>query len=655
MLHFLGFVMWVIGGVMLIPSALAPVFGESHLIPVFVIPALVAIGLGYYMRRKTSPRELSLGEAMVTATAAWIIFAVFSSAPYVAGMGMPIEDAYFESMSGLTATGLTMIPQDPVANHLVISEVGISADNVSYIELYNPTESAVDLSSSLVWIATENRVKLENIVWYTSTIHSHGYFLLAASESVCGVQADALFTTSLSSVGAVAISTTSASFEHATDRVAWGGSTADDFAEGSSSPHVLSPGDSLERRISKQLSEKATLKYEWGNAYDTDMNSDDFVFHSGVCDPENSGVQKNPILNIERSPRTILFWRSLTEWVGGLGIIVLFLAALVGFGKAARKMYVAEARTQFVEPNVTQTARSLWGIYIILTLIGATLLYLTSLPNASLFESVNHAMTGIATGGFSVRNDSFAGYAWPVLTVAILIMIAGATSFAVHRMIFRGAWREFFKNVEVKFMLALIAVCSALLILSVGITDSFFQTTSALTGTGFSTANLAHWGDGQKGVLILLMVIGGGYGSTSSALKLIRVLILAKAIHWMIKKSFLPDRAVVHMKLGGRIYSEHEMMEAAIYAFLYLLVMIGGAVVLMSFGHSAIDSLFESASAQGNVGLSVGITSPFMPLAGKITMIIQMLVGRLEIIPVIALLSYLIVELPRNVRRASQV
>ena len=134
---------------MLIPSALAPVFGESHLIPVFVIPALVAIGLGYYMRRKTSPRELSLGEAMVTATAAWIIFAVFSSAPYVAGMGMPIEDAYFESMSGLTATGLTMIPQDPVANHLVISEVGISADNVSYIELYNPTESAVDLSSSL--------------------------------------------------------------------------------------------------------------------------------------------------------------------------------------------------------------------------------------------------------------------------------------------------------------------------------------------------------------------------------------------------------------------------------------------------------------------------------------------------------------------------
>jgi trk system potassium uptake protein TrkH len=654
MLHFLGLVMLIIGGVMLIPAAIAPILGEAILMPVFIIPALIALSIGYYIRKTAKPRELSLGEAMVTATLSWIIFAGFASVPFIGGIAMPIEDAYFESMSGLTATGLTMIPQDPVATHLVISEVGISSDNVSYIELYNPTAASIEASELYIWIAYPGEEPvLKSVELYTSFIRSHGYFLIASSRSVNGIGADAVSVFSWSPAGAVAVGLEHP--DHIIDRLAWGGELVENFAEGRSVPHSLLVGASIERQVSAALLPDQLLASEWGNAYDTDTNSSDFVFHQNLIDPENSSFSKPPLLNIERTPKTILFWRSLTEWVGGLGIIVLFLTALVGFGKAARKMYVAEARTQFVEPNVTQTARSLWGIYITLTLVGAALLYIAALPNASVFESINHAMTGIATGGFSVRNDSFASYEWPVLGVTVVIMIAGATSFAVHRLVFRGLWREFYRNVEVKFMLVLIVLFSLILAFSVDVADSIFQTTSALTGTGFSTSDLKHWGDGQKGALILLMVIGGGYGSTSSALKLIRVLILAKAIHWMIKKSFLPERAVVPMKLGGRIYTEHEMMEAAIYAFLYLLVMIGGAVVLMSLGYPAIDSLFESASAQGNVGLSVGIASPFLPIAGKITMILQMLIGRLEIIPVIALFGYLVSEVPRSVRRASLV
>jgi trk system potassium uptake protein TrkH len=233
-----------------------------------------------------------------------------------------------------------------------------------------------------------------------------------------------------------------------------------------------------------------------------------------------------------------------------------------------------------------------------------------------------------------------------------MVMLAGATSFAVHRRVMAGHWRELFRNVEVQLMMALIALATLALVWSVGVRDALFQSVSALTGTGFSTANLSGWGDLQKGILIILMVVGGGYGSTSSAIKLIRIAIIARAIHWSIKRSFLPERAIVPMKLAGRIYTHDEVMETAIYALIYVFVLMGGAVVLMALGYPAIDSLFESASAQGNVGLSVGITCASMPVVGKIVLILQMLVGRLEILPVVALVSYLISMIPRPRPRA---
>jgi len=647
MIHFLGLVLWMIGAVMVLPALLAPIFHEANLIPSFVIPAVIAIVVGYYIRKRTKPAELTLGKAMVMTTVAWIVFSAFSSVPYVLANGMSVEDAYFESMSGLTATGLTMIPMDPVADHLVISEVGILSGGTSYIEIYNPTDQPINLEIGglKLWIIenSENQAP-ENIQWNNTTIQTHGYFLFASSSTVNGTAADATYGTALPASGAISI-TWGSDFFSSIDRVAWGGN--ENLGENGNIDSQLLTGYTFVRKISASLSVEDSTNSPWGNAYDTNSNAADFFVYQNYSDPDSSGVTKTPLKNIEKTSKTILFWRSLTEWVGGLGVIVLFLAALVGFGKAARKMYVAEARGQYIEPNVTRTARSLWTIYLTLTIIGIVLLYVTALPNASLFEATNHAMTGIATGGFSVRNDSFAGYGNAVLIAAIFIMLAGAISFAVHKRVFEGNWRVLVKNIEVKFMIALIVVTSLFLILSVGIADSFFQTSSAVTGTGFSSSNIAAWGDGQKGVLIVLMVIGGGYGSTSSALKLIRVLILGKAIYWMIKKSFLPERAVVPMKLGGRIYSEHEMMEAAIYSFIYLLVMLGGAVILMSLGNSAVNSIFESASAQGNVGLSVGITSTFMPIAGKITLIIQMLVGRLEIIPAIAFIAYLVAKVPR--------
>ncbi len=465
MLHFLGFILLVLGAVMLAPTPVALLANEADLLPYFMVPAAIAIALGFFLRQRFQPVEITLGKAMVLVAFAWIVFATFGSIPYILGNNMAVEDAYFESMSGFTATGLTVIS------------------------------------------------------------------------------------------------------------------------------------------------------------------------------------------NVEGVAPTILFWRSLTEWVGGMGVVVLFLAALIGAGRAARKMYIAEARVERIEPSIRETARTLWKIYALFTLLGVVGLYFAGTP--TLFEAVNHSMTGIATGGFTVRNASFAEYSYPVLAIAILIMLAGAISFAVHRrVVMAGHWRELFQNIEVQLMLVLVALATLLLIWSVDLHDALFQSSSALTGTGFSTADLSKWGDPQKGLLTILMVIGGGYGSTSSAIKLIRTVIIVKAVHWMIKRSFLPQRAVVPMKISGRIYSDQDMMETAIYAFIYIIVLISGAVVLMVVGpYSAMNSVFESASAQGNVGLSVGITSAAMPIAGKISMTIQMLVGRLEIIPVIALISYLISKVPRPRRK----
>jgi len=463
-LHFLGFILLVLGAVMLAPTPVAFLADEVSLLPYFIAPAAISIALGFFLRQRFRPAEITLGKAMVLVTFAWIVLATFGSIPYILGNNMAVEDAYFETMSGFSTTGLSMISK------------------------------------------------------------------------------------------------------------------------------------------------------------------------------------------VEGVAPTILFWRSLTAWVGGVGIIVLFLAALIGAGRAARKMYVAEARIEWLEPSIRETARSLWKIYVLLTLLGAVGLYLAGTP--TLFEALNHSMTAISTCGFGVRNTNFAGYGDLVLAVAILIMMAGATSFAVHRRVIAGHWRELFKNVEVQLMLALIALSTLLLIWSVGLRDALFQTSSALTTTGYSTIDLSVWGDPQKGLLTILMVIGGGYGSTAGAIKLIRTVIIAKAVYWMIKRSFLPERAIVPMKISGRIYSDQEMMETSIYAFIYITVLVIGAIVLMVVGpYSAMNSIFESASAQGNVGLSVGITSTAMPLAGKISMTIQMLVGRLEIIPVIAFISYLISKVPRPRRK----
>lgn len=340
--------------------------------------------------------------------------------------------------------------------------------------------------------------------------------------------------------------------------------------------------------------------------------------------------------NVERLPYSILFWRSFTQWIGGVGVIVLFLSILIRSSGIAAKLYKAEGRTDRIATNIVSTARRIWGIYILYTFI--CILGLTLLLGGRAFDAINVSMTCLATGGFAVTNNSMAAYNWSVAAFIIPFMILGGISFASHRFLLKGKLKEFF-TIEVKAILLIIFVISIFLMTRHGGLDSTFQTTSALTGTGFSTATIAEWDDFSKFMLSVLMVMGGGYGSTSSALKMFRVVIIIYAVAWVVKKFLYSRKAVIPFKLGRNTYPVEEIRVATLYAILYIIVLCIGASIFMAGGHSAADSLFEVASAEGNVGLSVGITNSSMHAYEKVVLIVEMWVGRLEIFPVLTLLA----------------
>ncbi len=348
-------------------------------------------------------------------------------------------------------------------------------------------------------------------------------------------------------------------------------------------------------------------------------------------------------------PRAILFWRSLTQWVGGVGVIVLFLSVLVvRSGNIAGKLYSAEGRSHRLVPSVVRTTRRIWAIYAGYTGLLILILFALGMP---FFDSLNHSMTALATGGFSVKNQSIMSYAIEGHSNAFLIemaiipfMLIGGISFAMHHQLVLGNVRSFFENVEVRAILVITFMATIILAVSLGLSfDSFrygsFQTVTALTGTGFNTVDLTVWTDYQKFILTILMIFGGGYGSTASALKLIRIAILFYAIFWLVRDYLLPESVVHRLKLGRTMYTYQQIMDVAIYAVLYIAVLVMGAMVFMAGGATTANALFEVASAEGNVGLSVGLTHAGMPWWEKVTLIIQMWAGRLEIFPVLVLIT----------------
>jgi len=362
-------------------------------------------------------------------------------------------------------------------------------------------------------------------------------------------------------------------------------------------------------------------------------------------------------------PKSLQWWRSFTEWIGGMGVIVLMLSLLAGPrpGAASHSLYYAEARSERIHPSITSTLRTMWWIFLLYTFISVIALWGAGMP---MWEAINHAMTGISTGGFSVTENSIASYdSIAIELVLIPIMLLGAISFAVHYEMMRGNGRILWRDFQTRWFLLLVAIGIAVLTLeNLGVIGGFralresaFQLVSSITCTGFQTADFngvlspdaIPWSPTGKLLLAVAMVFGGAAGSTAGGIKIMRVMILIKGVQWRFRKIVSPRQAIVPFRLGDSTVEESQvgqrLEDAALITFLWLVFLGLGVVVLLHTvsGYTLSDVVFEVASAHGNVGLSVGITQPTMSLASKLMLCFNMWIGRLEIIPVLILVRAL--------------
>jgi trk system potassium uptake protein TrkH len=318
-----------------------------------------------------------------------------------------------------------------------------------------------------------------------------------------------------------------------------------------------------------------------------------------------------------------------------VGIVVLFLAIFAPTNVAA-KLYVAEARSERLEPSMARTARKIFYIYSYLTLAAILALYLSG---ASVFEAVNHALTALSSGGFSPNDDNYMAVPSQVKLVTMLFMLLGGISFALHQSWMEGKFKKFFSNIEVQAILVIVAIFSLLLYLDgVPAIDAAFTTISALTTTGFASIDVSSLSDLSKYYLLLLLNIGGGYGSTAGGLKVIRFVIILKAIEWFIRKITSPRRRVIPFKIQDKVFSEEEVFSTLLFALLYLFFLTVGTFIFILLGHDLMEALFMISSAQGNNGLVV--LTQYNSIE-KVVMIFHMWIGRLEIIPVLTLLTAL--------------
>ncbi len=348
----------------------------------------------------------------------------------------------------------------------------------------------------------------------------------------------------------------------------------------------------------------------------------------------------------EELPRVVLAWRALTQWVGELGVVVFSGVLLPFLHRSIRSIYVAE-RGARIAPTVISTARRLFSIYALYTLLG-TLLF--AVAGMDLFNSLAHSMTGIATGGMSTssenlgfwfRNNSF------VAVVASVIMVLGALNFVDLYNMSLGRLRDFLKSVEVRGMVFSFVVFTGALWIIALVTNSFslfwiwvFHMISGHTTTGFSLTSIYEHPEAVKLVITLSMIIGGATFSTAGGIKIKRVVIAVKVIFWGIGRVFVPRSVVIVRRLGDEVIKEDEVISVCSYIFLYMttliLLSIGIYISLLASGighYSYIDALFETASALSCVGLSTGITTSSTPILTKTLLMTAMYLGRIEFLP----------------------
>ena len=361
------------------------------------------------------------------------------------------------------------------------------------------------------------------------------------------------------------------------------------------------------------------------------------------------------LASIESQPHGILLWRNLTQWLGGMGIITLFVALfpILGIGVA----YLVEAempgpQTERLTARIRDTVKVLWLLYLGFSALEFISLWLAGMPP---FDALIVTFGTMPTGGFCLKSLSIGAYNSPLIEgiVTFFMVIAGVNFGLYYFLLWKRRPGRLFSNPEFRLYIALLIGASVFialnLIMNMGLSigDAFryssFQTVSIMTTTGFSTIDFNVWPAFAKATLLILMIIGASAGSTGGALKVTRFLVVIKYIYRRILLAFNP-RAIIPLKVGGNVVSEKIISRIIGITILYFVILIVGFLIMSALGLDHVTALSSVFATLGNVGPGLGLVRPganylFIPPLGKVVLIVCMLAGRLELLTILALLA----------------
>ncbi len=350
--------------------------------------------------------------------------------------------------------------------------------------------------------------------------------------------------------------------------------------------------------------------------------------------------------NLEALPRSILFWRSFTHFMGGVGILIMFIAILPFVGAGGVQLYKTESTGVFSErltARIADTARIVMGVYLLLNLLCTLALRAGGL---SWFDSICHAFGAIATGGFSTRSESIAAFQSSYVEwVIIFFMFVSGVSFIAHYRAIRGQWRHYARSSEIRLytVLSVGAIACATILLLHRFDDGFsstfrraaFQTISLISTTGFTTADYDPWPNAIKVLFLSLMVIGACSGSTSGAIKSVRMVVFGKWIGAQLKRDLTPN-AVISIRLDGVAIESDRASKAIYYIALYLTILGVASLLISTFTEDILTAVSAVIACLGGVGPGMSGAGPtetyaHFPALAKMLLVACMLLGRLEI------------------------
>jgi len=384
-------------------------------------------------------------------------------------------------------------------------------------------------------------------------------------------------------------------------------------------------------------------------AYSHEMNGFVNMFFESVSGYTTTGA--STLADVESLSKSVLFWRSLTHWIGGIGIIVLVIIVLPSLKVGGYSLFSLESSLkEKIMPRTKSIAITVLLIYLFLTVL---LIILLTAGGMSLFDSICHTFGTVATGGFSTKNTSIAGYSEYIQYVIGIFMFLSAASFVVYYFIFKRNFTRVKANEELWFYLffttASVVVLTLLLYtgsernFEIAFRHAFFQVTSIISTTGYATTDYTLWPQAALVLIFLLLFAGGSTGSTTGGIKMARHLMALKNLHNVTVKLLHPS-AVMPVKLNGQVVPDSINSLMTVFIQLYILIFLAGMMIILLSGIPAIEAAAASVTALSNVGPGMGASGNIVNFAhfngvSNMTMVFLMIIGRLEIFTIFALFT----------------